>query len=344
MVNKKCANCGGMYEYNPKNKALKCVNCGSLKAIKSDLNIQSHNYLKEHEGYDNAWAKDVRQVKCESCGAVVVLNKFSIMNKCSYCGNTSLVDVKENAQVSPDSVIPFQFDRTEALTHFQEGLRKKHFIPNALKKKAPNVNLSSNYIGSYIFTGKASVKYSGVLEYETTSTNSKGETETHYHTKRVSGTTMHIFNNRAYECSTMLNQEELLHILPYNLKEQKGYKPEYLLGSSAEYSDKSVKVANNQLEYDLKVEITNNILIKYNCDRVKTLDLTIAYEQKDYVYCLLPTYVFNYKYKNKDYKTFMNGQTGKLGGNVPISTVKITFFVLFILALIAGIVGLILFI
>lgn len=343
MVNNKCENCGGMYEYNPHNNALKCVKCGSIKVIQTDPNIQSHKYLSGNEGYDNTWVKDIRHVKCKSCGAEVVFNKFEIMNKCSYCGNTSFINVKDNAQVCPDSVIPFKFDKRDALNHFQEGLRKKHFIPNALKKKAPSVNLSSNYIGAYIFTGTASVEYSGVLEYETTSRNSDGESVTHYHDKRVSGKMIHDFKNRVYECSTMLNQEELLHILPYDLNDQKSYTPQYLFGYSAEYSDKSVKVANDQLEFNLKQEITNLILRKYNCDRVKTLTLNIVYDQKEYVYCLLPTYVFNYKYKDKDYKTFMNGQTGKLGGNVPRSGVKITFFILFILALIAGLVGLIIF-
>lgn len=342
MVNNKCANCGGMYEYSPTDKALKCVKCGGIKRIQSVFNIPPHDYIDGENNFDNSWVKEVRRVKCKSCGAEVILNRYEIMNECSYCGNTALINVKENVSISPDAVIPFRFNKNQAIKYFQEGLRKKLFIPNALKKKAPSVNISSNYIGAYIFSGKASVKYSGILVYETTSRNSKGETETTTHTKHVNGTIQHWFKNRIYECSSNLTQSELTHIMPYELIDLKGYKADYLFGSSAEYSDKSVSIANKELESELRYEIKNKILNKHNCDRVRTLDLNIEYNEKKYIYTLLPIYVFNYKYKEKHYKTVMNGQTGKLGGNVPKSTIKIALFVVFITLLALGVLGFIL--
>ena len=39
-------------------------------------------------------------------------------------------------------------------------------------------------------------------------------------------------------------------------------------------------------------------------------------------YALLPVWILNYKYKNKDYMFAMNGQTGKIVADRPISTGK----------------------
>jgi len=343
VLNNKCANCGGMYEYSPADKALKCIKCGAIKKIQTTFNVPAHEYVEGEDKFDNSWAKEVRHVKCKSCGAEVVFNKYAIVNQCSYCGNTALVNIKENTAMTPDAVIPFKFDKNQALVHFQEGLRKKLFIPNALKKKAPDVNLSSNYMGAYVFSGSATVKYSGVLEYETTTRDSNGHTSTEYHSKRVNGSLKHVFKNKMYECSDNLIQQELVEIMPYEIMEINGYKPEYLLGSMAEYSNMSVKDANIQLERDLKKEIGRIILNKYHCDRIKTLNLTFEYDEKKYIYTLLPVYIFNYNYKKKQYKTVMNGQTGKLGGNVPRSTLKILLMILFIMLFIGTILGVILF-
>jgi len=60
-----------------------------------------------------------------------------------------------------------------------------------------------------------------------------------------------------------------------------------------------------------------------------------------FAHYLLPVYKCDYKYKNKNYTTLMNGQTGKVGGGYPKSGVKITFFVLMIIAIIGGIIALI---
>ena len=342
MASNKCANCGGMYEYSPTDKALKCTKCATIKKVQTIYKVSPHAYVDDKDTFDNSWAKEVRHVKCKSCGAEVVLNKYEIINQCSYCGNTALVNIKENTAITPDAIIPFKFNKNQALVHFQEGLRKKLFIPNALKKKAPKVNLSSNYIGAYIFSGSATVKYSGVLQYKTTTKDSDGHTSTEYRSKRVNGSLKHIFNNKMYECSDNLIQQELIEIMPYELLEINGYKPEYLLGSMAEYSNMSVKDANIQLEKDIKNELGRIILNKYNCDRIKTLNLNIEYDEKRYIYTLLPVYIFNYNYKKKQYKTVMNGQTGKLGGNVPRSTIKMLLMILFIVFFIGAILGFIL--
>ena len=45
-----------------------------------------------------------------------------------------------------------------------------------------------------------------------------------------------------------------------------------------------------------------------------------------------------YKYKEKTYNTLMNGQTGKVGGNVPRSKIKITLFVLMLILIFGGII------
>ena len=336
----KCPNCAGSYEYDPKSKGLKCTKCGAVEYIKNTSEIKSHLYGENVSKYNNDWAKKVRQVKCRECGAQVVLNSFDIVSKCSYCDSTNIVDIKE-VGIAPDAVLPFEIDKVQAKEHFKNEIKKKFFIPNILKKKLPTLKVNPNYIGSYIFNGSVIVKYWGQVEYEEDIVGSDGVSKSIVRTKNVSGEINQNFNDYIVECSDNLSQAELLDILPYDLKNQKAYKGEYLLGATADYANKSLEQANRNLENSIKNDVERKIKSKYDADNIRNMNYQYNYLDKKYVYCLMPTYLFCYDYKKKHYNTIMNGQTGKLGGSVPRSNVKITFFVLFILALFAGLLSLI---
>ena len=79
----------------------------------------------------------------------------------------------------------------------------------------------------------------------------------------------------------------------------------------------------------------------YSYSYVQSYDQNVKFSDEKYSYYIVPTYSVKYKYKGKSYLTYMNGQTGKVGGGLPRSAVKITFFVLFILLVVVGIIALI---
>ena len=82
--------------------------------------------------------------------------------------------------------------------------------------------------------------------------------------------------------------------------------------------------------------IKSAILSGYTYDRVASYSQETTYYNQKFSYYILPTYQVNFMYKNKNRTIFMNGQTGRVGGGVPRSGTKITFFVLFIVAILVG--------
>ena len=51
--------------------------------------------------------------------------------------------------------------------------------------------------------------------------------------------------------------------------------------------------------------------------------LTEIYTNEKYSYYLLPVYKFEYTYKKKTRRAYLNGQTGAVGGDLPTSALKI---------------------
>ena len=84
--------------------------------------------------------------------------------------------------------------------------------------------------------------------------------------------------------------------------------------------------------------IKSRILSRYNYDTVASYEQKTVFKDEKYSYYILPTYQVSYDYKGKKYTTFMNGETGKVGSGLPKSPVKITFFVLMIIAIIVALV------
>ena len=67
---------------------------------------------------------------------------------------------------------------------------------------------------------------------------------------------------------------------------------------------------------------------KYSYDGVSYLNVSSEFSDETYTYDLLPVYRFEYEYDKKQYKTYMNAQSGKVDRNVPKSKWKIAFVVI----------------
>jgi hypothetical protein len=80
------------------------------------------------------------------------------------------------------------------------------------------------------------------------------------------------------------------------------------------------------------------ILDQYAHDRVAYLNVSTTHENLTYKYVMLPVYVGNFNYKQKLFNFFVNGSTGRVNGKTPKSALKIALTVLFIVAIVAGIV------
>ena len=87
----------------------------------------------------------------------------------------------------------------------------------------------------------------------------------------------------------------------------------------------------------MRLSIESSILKKYDYDVKYSLNVSTKFSNEQYKYVLVPIYVGHYKYKNKLYNFFVNGENGKVAGKTPVSAGKVCltiFIVLLVLGLI----------
>ena len=63
----------------------------------------------------------------------------------------------------------------------------------------------------------------------------------------------------------------------------------------------------------------NTVIIKENTNNINVLETK---------YVLLPVWVLNIKYKDKIYHFAMNGESGKMVGEIPVDTKKLVFAII----------------
>ena len=86
-------------------------------------------------------------------------------------------------------------------------------------------------------------------------------------------------------------------------------------------------------------ELMNTVVGNYTSKMLKTANTDVQINKIEYV--LLPVWMLNIQFKKKSYLFAMNGQTGKIVGNIPIDKRKLIFIWLVLFLIFTGVFSLI---
>lgn len=326
-INKKCGSCGGNLMFSPLSQNLVCEKCGNQTSIESSNNVVKHNI---DSNFDNIGTNDKFvniTYSCQNCGANLKSNNLNYSTKCAYCGSNSIIADFSKSDIYPDAIIPFEIDKSKIYETFKQNVKHKPFLPNAFKKSFNIDNAQSFYFPSFCFDANTSSSYKGTLYY--TTTDNEGHSHTHYF--NIKGNKDVTIKNLSIESSSILTQSQLEGIKPFDFSKAKTFNADYLRGFETEYHDCSLQSCYKLSKPYIKEIIKNQILSKYSYSGVDSLNINTQYFNEKYFYCLLPAYKISCNYKEKNYNTIMNGQTGKIDGKLPKSKVKIFFTALLVI-------------
>ncbi len=336
--NQKCLGCGGDLIFSPEKQALFCKNCKSLQNINAKNEFIKIDYNEEN-------IEDVKPItkscNCPNCGANIDTQNGEISKICPYCENSFVLSLNEINGLKPNGIIPFNFDKEKAKEYYKKGVKKKYFLPNAFKK-SPNLDkITGTYVPCFSFDADTDSTYNGRLRIQETRTNN-GQTQTYTRYKNIAGERSYNFENVIIESSKLTNQDSFDQIKPFLFDSTTiyEYSEDFLRGYVVESYDNNLKNCKILSENYINSQIRERILSAYHYSSVDYLDVRTKFSNYKYSYVLLPVYFIEFKYKNKDYKTYINGQTGKVGDDLPKSKVKIFFSVFAVILFIALVFGL----
>ena len=336
---KNCSNCGGNLVFSPKDKGNKCQSCASVFFVPYKYRFEKKPFVENVFKDEDDFATTVSRIRCKSCGANVLLDKFEVQTACPYCGNSQIVKSNRKRLLHIDSIIPFAIDKKKACSSLKSQVRKRFYAHKTIFKNVTEKDFVGTFINAFVFDIVTSSTYTGVFTYEYSSNSSEGSS-TETRKKEVSGIFDKTFTNLTIESNTNLNQDELLSVMPFQYASAVEFNSNFMNGYMLEYKDKIFEDCFKVAEKVIKNRIANELLKKHNCDAIEELTLNVGYIDKKYNYCLLPVYFVNADYKDKKYRAIINGQTGKVG-NLPTNKWRIFLTILLSCGLIVAFIFLI---
>ncbi len=243
----------------------------------------------------------------------------------------------------PDFVIPFAIDMTEALNRFHKWLKGLSFVPGTLKTRADLGALTPCYVPFWAIHSLTCTSYSGERgeEVKTTEeyTDASGEVKTREVTKiewhPAWGEVRQLFDN-VYLCAAGDVPETHLAVLePREVRNHQSFSPEAVAQTTARAVFLDARTAftraRDTMEKKLRAQVERDIGGKQQrVNRMDTRHVGVSMKL-----LLVPAYEGTYRYGGKPYKVLINGATGDVSGDYPISAGKVLLAILLVLGVIA---------
>ena len=316
----KCPNCDAVLKFNPHGQNWKCEYCRCV------FNLQQ---LEEHErkskkvlSKNSKKEYDMDIYTCNNCGAAIIADPNVSATSCVYCKNTTILKNKLQDEFSPDYVIPFRFTKEDAIEAFKKIGRKRPFMPKEFNRKENINEMSGIYIPFWLYSydAQGDVDFSG-SKVTTWTTGDYHYTKTDRYSITRGGNTS--FTNVPVDGSKRFDNSIMNSIEPFDYKDMVDFNYSFLSGFLAEKYDVDKEEAKsdaiNRIDSSFERVMRNDVK---GYTSVVTIKKNINCTNGKINYVLLPVWMLNIKYKEKIYTFAMNGQTGKLIGNIPIDKKK----------------------
>jgi len=308
-----------------------CTSCGAEFPVAMFDQAVAMSGEQQYQAKTDTWdvqGEGLVVYECKNCGGEVVGDQSMASTKCPYCDSPIVISSKFEGSLKPDLVIPFKLDRKAAEQKLINHVNSIKLAPAAFKSGNHIKELKGVYVPFWLFDAQchASSRFEATKVHRH-SDSSYEYTETEYYDLLREGDMA--FANVPADASKQMDDNLMDSIEPYDVSAAVPYSSAYMAGYMANRYD--VSPAECQVRADERMQQTAKDLLKnqvkgYNSVRETTGNF---YKYSGcYKYALYPVWILNTVWNGNKYVFAMNGQTGKLVGDVPYSKGKF-FGVLF---------------
>lgn len=331
----KCPSCGAMIQFSPKEQKWVCDYCGNrftLKELQKYKNASSKEANSVTSNTKPTLGEEADLYRCKSCGAEIVALENTTATFCVYCGNTAILKEKIQNSMIPNLIIPFQKVKEDAVTAFVQLVKHKPLVPKSFKSK----NNIEKIMGIYIPFWAYDFKVSGSAKFHCTDIHTWSDLKNTY-TKTDQFSVVcegkMEYDKVLADGSSRFPDDLMDSLEPFDYKDLTDYNHAFLSGFLSEKYD----VLEDEAEKRAKTRTSNTsvALLRENIrHQTSTLvDNQLSIQKEKYSYILLPVFMVNIKYRDKTYTFAMNGQTGKIVGDLPLGIKETILWSVFIFLL-----------
>ena len=342
IAEQKCPACGAPLRFDPASGMLVCDYCGTKTELPKAKDSQgkketskekekpakADNKAEDDEigGFDfdslddlvtDPNAMNLPVYNCVSCGAEVIAPPEQMALTCPYCGNNIVLTQKVTGKLRPDGVIPFRIQAKDLPAAVNNFYKDKKLLPRHFFSESTMGKVTGVYVPFWVFSGDVK----GTLGYkaQTSSSSRSGDyiiTQTnHYQLVRDAALA---FDNLPVDASGRIEDRLMDSLEPFNTAETKPFDMRYLAGFTADRFDQKKDDISARASGRMK-KSTYSIVDSQAAAGFGSVSRTSGRLNADVKakYILFPVYMFDISYRGSNYHFAVNGQTGKVVGDIP---------------------------
>lgn len=317
-----CPNCGGHVVFEPTLQKMKCEFCDSLfdpepgdipeEGKKSEAKVEVTEANDQYEA--NVYT-------CPQCGGEIISDADTAVTFCSYCGSSTVLEGRLTKIRKPDYVIPFVKTKEEARDAYVRTIRRSLFAPSSVKKDTVVERFRGIYMPYWVYDfhtdGRTVIQ--GVHDHR------RGNYIYHDHYDVKSD--LHAdYEGVAFDASSSFSDSLSSAIAPYDTKEKKPFDEGYLAGFYADTSDIPEFVYQNQAREMVRADLANRLMATGNYAPYGVSAMSAARmvgpDTEDSKMGYFPVWFLANRTKDRISYAVVNGQTGRVAADIPISFAK----------------------
>lgn len=303
-----CKNCGGNVVYSPEKKTMFCPFCDSEKS-----EVQKDGTSPE-------------MGICPNCSGEVPYDEHTSATQCPYCDSYLIFNDRISGKYLPKMILPFQIGKEKCKQSIREKFKRNLFAPIDFLSEVRLNSMQGYYVPYWLYNYNTHCHYQGEgTKVRSWTSGSTEYTETSYYSIQRE---MDIpFDKIPVDASIAMPDAVMDLMEPYDYKELIDFTPEYMSGFYAEKYNMPAEDVEERAKKKMDESAATMLRQSYSgYSSVNTISQDIQVKDKDSCFGLLPVWKYIYTYGGQEYPFYVNGQTGKIVGEAPVSKKKVYGF------------------
>ena len=324
----KCACCDGAIEFDSGSQKMKCPYCDTefdvetLTSYNEELQQDQADDLHWENAAGQAWTEDeqtgLRSYVCTACAGEIMADATTGATTCPYCGNPVVMNEQFAGVMKPDLVIPFKLDKKAAKEALKKHYSGKRLLPKVFKDENHIEEVKGVYVPVWLYEADADahIRYKATRVRHWSDSNYNYTETRHYSVIRAGNLG---FDWVPVDGSSKMEDDLMESIEPFYISDAVDFQAAYLAGYLADKYDvtaqQSEERANNRVRNTTEGAFATTVV---GYSSVVPVATNIQLRHGKAKYALYPVWLLNTSWNGKKYTFAMNGQTGKMAGDLPM--------------------------
>lgn len=299
----KCKNCGSNVIYHPDKKKMYCPYCDG---IDSEEEIRGSSITE-----------------CANCGAPMEVSRYTSACKCEHCGCYMILEERVEGELMPHLILPFKISKDKAVELLKKEFQSRYFTPLTFLSTATLEGMEGIYVPFFLYDYLVTFDYAGMgTKIRSWRSGNTEYIETSYF--RVERNLDIDFDRIPVDASINMDDAMMDILEPFDEKALENFQKKYMSGFQGEVFSEGLMDLEPRAQE--KARRASEELLRETISGYTTLNAErkhLNLQRQTACYALLPVWVYYYSYRGQKYTYYVNGQSGKVLGETPVSKGKV---------------------